>query len=232
MAFCSGPKAPKHQRDGDHKAADASADGGLEAAAANKHKQSDKQPAAVHDHTQQLQAATDRPSFDMSKASKAEATQALASVGLTDDLIQALLKNFTTDQLQACLDNAKQMENITGAAAATSETQLGVLQAGSNTSAPAAVLSSTRHHAGTLPGSASQMPAKAAAQAAGDKRGSRLLLKLIDAADTNEGRDAAPQVGVLLVSGSHLRHWLAATNMVGPPPAPPPPFYPSRVRKS
>ena len=238
MAFCSGPKAPEHQSDGDHKAADAVADVRLEAVAAKMHEQSGKQPSGVHDsqQTQQLWAATNKPAFIFSKASKAEATQALASVGLTNDLIQALVENFTTDQLQACLENAQQverMENSTGAALPTSETQPGAMQADPTPPAPAAELSTRHHHAGALLDTASQMPAQAAAQAADDKIRSSSLLDVMRAADTSEARDAAPQAGVLLVSGSHVRHWLAATNMVGylqltPPPTSTP--HPSAVQ--
>ena len=251
LAFCSGLKAPEHQSDGDHKAADAVADVSLEAVAAKMHEQSGKQPSGVHDsqQTQQLGAATDKPAFIFSKASKAEATQALASVGLTNDLVQALVENFTTDQLQACLENAQQverMENSTGAALPTSETQPGAMQADPTPPAPAAELSTRHHHAGALPDTASQTPAQAAAQAADDKTGSSSLLDVMRAADTSDARDAAPQAaslaslvsaapqaGVLLVSGSHVRHWVAATNLVGylqvtPPPPPlnlhPPPL--------
>ena len=235
LALCSGPRAREHQNDGDHKAANAVADVSLEAsAAANKHKPSGKQPSEMHasQQTQQSGAATDKASFTFSKASRAEATQALASVGLTSDLIEALVENFTTDQLQACLENAQQMDSSTGAATPTSETQPGAMQADPTPPAPAAELSTRRHHAGALPGAASQMSAEAAAQAADDRTGRRLLLDDVRAADASEASDAAAHVGVLLVSGSHVRHWLAATNMVGylqptplqPSPSPPPPL--------
>ena len=214
MAFCRSHEASQHQRDGDQKAADAGADVSLQAAAARKHQQSDKQPAEVRDsqQAQQVRAATNTPSFNFSKASKAEATQALASVGLTNDLIQALLENFTANQLQACLESAQQMEpveNITAAATPMCETQ-----AEPNSSASAAVQSSS-HQNGALPGTVSQEPAEAAAQAAEDKRGSSLLREVAHAAGSSEASDAPPRVGVLLVSGSHVRHWLAAINMVG-----------------
>ena len=231
LTICSSSKALNHQRNDDYKAADAGAEVSLEAAAATrKHKQSDKLPAEARDpqQTQQAGAATETPTFSFANASEAEATQALASVGLTNDLIQALLKTFTTDQLQACLDNAQQIvriQNATAAVTLTSQSQPGVMKADLSPSVSDAAQSST-HQTGALTGTASQAAAEVAVQAADDKGGSSLLQEVAGAAGTTEASGAAAHMGVLLVSGSHVRHWLAATNMVSLPAAKPNPPIP------
>lgn len=231
-------------------AAEATAEATPEAAAASKHKQSVRQPAGLHDSRQSQQAGTvsDQPSgapnpaFSFQTASRAEATQALAGVGLNHDLVQALVAHFTPEQLQACLENAQMVERTWEKVPGTvtppggtqsgvtppsgtqsgvtppSGTQSGVMQAGPGPTV-SAVAGSSGQHPGGQAGTAPQMPARAAAaaaaEAAADDQGGSLAPEGPAAAGTCE---VGPQVGVLLVSGSHVQHWLAATNMVSIPP--------------
>ena len=217
----------------------------LKAAAASKHKHSvQQQPAGLHDShpPRQPGTASDPPAaaptvpFSFRTASRAEATQALAGVGLAHDLVQALVANFTPEQLQACLENAQQMERTekpTGTVTPHGGTQEGVKQADPNPAA-SAVAHSSRNGAGGQPGTAPQVPAQAAAEAttettaeaaaeaAANDQGGSLVPEALGAAGRCDVGDAAPQFGVLLVSKSHVQHWLAATNVVSTPPGPPP----------